>query len=83
MPQPHKQFLVTLSVVYPLTLIVPYLFAPLFGIAPVLELPVIARIVREYHNHPNYEEFLIRRWAKRRARCPVVPDRHRRVKLVP
>jgi uncharacterized protein len=68
-PRPYKQFLVTLSVVYPLTLIVPYLFAPLFEVAPALELPVIARFLTAavvvglmtYAIMPRYTR-LVRRW---------------------
>ena len=33
-PKPWKQFLLTLSAVYPLTLILPWLFAPLFSLVP-------------------------------------------------
>src|SRR5919106_1181980 len=33
-PKPWKQFLLTLSAVYPLTLILPGLFEPLFGVVP-------------------------------------------------
>lgn len=32
---PYKQFLVTLSVIYPLTIVIPLLFQPLFDLAPV------------------------------------------------
>jgi len=35
-PKPWKQFLLTLSAVYPLSLIIPSLFSPLFGIVPLM-----------------------------------------------
>lgn len=35
-PKPWKQFLLTLSAVYPLSLIIPRLFSPLFRVVPIL-----------------------------------------------
>jgi hypothetical protein len=35
----HKQFLTTLSVIFPLTMLVPWLLTPLFRAAPVLRMP--------------------------------------------
>lgn len=35
-PKPWKQFLLTLSAVYPLSLIIPRLFGPLFRVVPIL-----------------------------------------------
>ena len=40
-PKPWKQFLLTLSAVYPLSLIIPRLFSPLFSVAPLLGQPYI------------------------------------------
>ena len=40
-PKPWKQFLLVLSAIYPLSLIVPFLFAPLFGLVPPLRHPLI------------------------------------------
>jgi antibiotic biosynthesis monooxygenase (ABM) superfamily enzyme len=40
-PKPWKQFLLTLSAVYPLSLIIPCLFSPLFRDAPLLGQPFI------------------------------------------
>lgn len=44
-PQPWKQFLLTLSAVYPLSLIIPTLFRPLFSIAPLLGQPFISGLL--------------------------------------
>jgi antibiotic biosynthesis monooxygenase (ABM) superfamily enzyme len=44
-PAPYKQFLVTLSVVFPLTLIVPWVLWPLFQAVPALELPGISNLL--------------------------------------
>lgn len=68
-PRPYKQFLVTLSAIYPLTLLVPYLFVPLFAVFPVLELPIFARLLSAvavvglmvYVIMPRYTR-LVRRW---------------------
>jgi uncharacterized protein len=40
-PKPWKQFLLTLSAVYPLSLIIPRLFSPLYSVAPLVEQPYI------------------------------------------
>lgn len=40
-PKPWKQFLLTLSAVYPLSLIIPRLFSPLFTVAPLAGQPYI------------------------------------------
>jgi len=40
-PKPWKQFLLTLSAVYPLSLIIPRLLSPLFSIAPLMGRPYI------------------------------------------
>lgn len=44
-PRPWKQFLLVLSAIYPLTLIVPYLLAPLFGIATPLQSPFVKGLI--------------------------------------
>jgi antibiotic biosynthesis monooxygenase (ABM) superfamily enzyme len=47
--QPHakryKQFLLTLSVIYPLTLIVPWALQPLFSVVPILGLPATSNLL--------------------------------------
>ena len=40
-PKPWKQFLLVLSAIYPLSLIIPYMFTPLFRVAPALTHPLI------------------------------------------
>ena len=40
-PKPWKQFLLTLSAVYPLSLLIPLLFRPLFGVAPLMGQPYV------------------------------------------
>jgi antibiotic biosynthesis monooxygenase (ABM) superfamily enzyme len=40
-PKPWKQFLLTLSAVYPLSLLIPRLLSPFFGVAPILSQPLI------------------------------------------
>lgn len=40
-PRPWKQFLLTLSAVYPLSLLIPRLFSPLFSVAPLTAQPYI------------------------------------------
>ena len=40
-PKPWKQFLLVLSGIYPLSLLIPYLFTPLFRVAPPLTHPLI------------------------------------------
>ncbi|NVN91399.1 MAG: antibiotic biosynthesis monooxygenase [Desulfuromonadales bacterium] len=44
-PKPWKQFILTLSAVYPLSLIIPRLFSMLFPIVPVLALPIISGLL--------------------------------------
>jgi uncharacterized protein len=39
--KPYKQFLITLSVIFPLTMLVPWLLTPVFRAAPVLATPGI------------------------------------------
>jgi antibiotic biosynthesis monooxygenase (ABM) superfamily enzyme len=39
--KPYKQFLITLSVIFPLTMLVPWLLTPLFHAAPILNTPGI------------------------------------------
>jgi uncharacterized protein len=41
-PPPYKQFLLTLSVIFPLTLIVPWVLQPLFKVLPIISLPVVS-----------------------------------------
>jgi uncharacterized protein len=43
--KPYKQFLITLSVIFPLTMLVPWLLTPLFRAAPVLEAAAIAHFL--------------------------------------
>src|SRR5450830_1669917 len=43
--KPYKQFLLTLSVIYPLTLTLPWIIAPLFDAIPVLHHQVISRFI--------------------------------------
>lgn len=44
-PKPWKQFLLTLSAVYPLSLIIPSLFSPFFPVAPILGHPLISGLL--------------------------------------
>jgi len=44
-PQPYKQFLLTLSAIFPLTLLVPWVLRPLFEAVPVLGLGVMSNFV--------------------------------------
>jgi antibiotic biosynthesis monooxygenase (ABM) superfamily enzyme len=44
-PAAYKQFLLTLSAIFPLTVLVPWLLRPLFQIVPVLGLPVVSNFV--------------------------------------
>ncbi len=39
--KPYKQFLITLSAIFPLTILVPWLLTPLFRAAPILGMPGI------------------------------------------
>lgn len=43
--KPYKQFLVTLSAIFPLTIVVPWLLQPLFDWMPALTTPVIHHFV--------------------------------------
>ena len=43
--KPYKQFLITLSVIFPLTMLVPWLLTPLFRAAPVLGMPGITHFL--------------------------------------
>jgi len=40
-PKPWKQFLLVLSAIYPLSLLIPFLFTPLFRVAPPLTHPLL------------------------------------------
>jgi antibiotic biosynthesis monooxygenase (ABM) superfamily enzyme len=42
---PYKQFLVTLSVVFPLTIVVPWMLRPVFQALPVLGLPGVSNLL--------------------------------------
>jgi antibiotic biosynthesis monooxygenase (ABM) superfamily enzyme len=44
-PPPYKQFLLTLSAIFPLTLIVPWALQPLFQVAPVIGLPGVSNLI--------------------------------------
>ncbi|MDQ8731629.1 antibiotic biosynthesis monooxygenase [Bradyrhizobium sp. LHD-71] len=67
--RPYKQFLVTLSVIFPLTIIVPWLLQPLFEWLPMLATPGIRHLliataivaVVTYLVMPHYTR-LISRW---------------------
>ena len=39
--KPYKQYLITLSVIFPLTMLVPWLLTPLFQALPILRTPGI------------------------------------------
>ena len=41
-PPPYKQFLLTLSVIFPLTLLVPWALQPLFTVVPIIGLSVVS-----------------------------------------
>ena len=43
--KPYKQFLITLSVIFPLTMLVPWLLTPLFRAAPILATPGITHFL--------------------------------------
>jgi uncharacterized protein len=43
--KPYKQFLVTLSAIFPLTVIIPWLLQPVFTWLPVLALPIISQFL--------------------------------------
>jgi antibiotic biosynthesis monooxygenase (ABM) superfamily enzyme len=42
--KPYKQFLVTLSAIFPLTVIIPWLLQPVFAWLPVLALPIVSQL---------------------------------------
>jgi antibiotic biosynthesis monooxygenase (ABM) superfamily enzyme len=44
-PPPYKQFLLTLSAIFPLTLLVPWVLRPLFQAMPVLGLPGVSHFL--------------------------------------
>jgi antibiotic biosynthesis monooxygenase (ABM) superfamily enzyme len=44
-PPPYKQFLLTLSAIFPLTLVVPWMLRPLFQAMPVLGQPVVSNVI--------------------------------------
>jgi len=43
--KPYKQFLITLSAIFPLTIVIPWLLQPVFAWLPVLALPGLRQIV--------------------------------------
>jgi hypothetical protein len=43
--KPYKQFLVTLSAIFPMTVIVPWLLQPVFAWLPVLTLPLVSQLL--------------------------------------
>lgn len=43
--KPYKQFLVTLSAIFPLTIVVPWLLQPLFTAIPLLAVPVVHHFI--------------------------------------
>lgn len=67
--KPSKQFLVTLSAIFPLSVVVPWLLKPLFRLVPTLALPVVSNLlvaviivfVMVYLIMPRYTKF-ISRW---------------------
>lgn len=68
-PKAWKQFLLTTSAVYPLSLIIPRLLNPLFGVAPSLGHPLVANLLvaliltglLTFVIMPHYTR-LVRRW---------------------
>jgi len=44
-PAAYKQFLLTLSAIFPLTLLVPWVLRPLFQAVPIFRLPVVSNFV--------------------------------------
>jgi antibiotic biosynthesis monooxygenase (ABM) superfamily enzyme len=71
-PPPYKQFLLTLSVIYPLTMLVPWALRPLHGLLPVLRYAWIDRLLiatvivglMTYVVMPRYTR-LVARWLYR------------------
>lgn len=43
--KPYKQFLLTLSVIYPLTIVIPWLLGPLFNVVPALQYQAVSRLL--------------------------------------
>ncbi|NMM28934.1 MAG: antibiotic biosynthesis monooxygenase [Glaciimonas sp.] len=43
--KPFKQFLITLSAIFPLTIVVPWLWKPVFTLVPLLGQPIISNFV--------------------------------------
>jgi uncharacterized protein len=43
--KPYKQFLVTLSAIFPMTVIVPWLLQPLFARLSILTLPLVSQLL--------------------------------------
>jgi uncharacterized protein len=64
--KPYKQFLITLSAIYPLAMLVPWLLRPLFRAAPVLGMPgiihfLVAAVVVALMTHvimPHYTRLM-------------------------
>jgi antibiotic biosynthesis monooxygenase (ABM) superfamily enzyme len=46
-PPPYKQFLLTLSVIFPLTILVPWALQPLFQVLPLIGLPVVSHFTSD------------------------------------
>ena len=71
--KPYKQFLITLSAIFPLTILLPWLLRPLFHAAPILGMPGISNFVIAvgivalmiYVIMPRYTR-LMARWLYRR-----------------
>lgn len=67
--KPFKQFLVTLSAIFPLSVLVPWLLTPLFRVVPTLALPIVSNFLvaviivflMVYLIMPRYTK-LISRW---------------------
>ena len=55
--KPYKQFLITLSAIFPLTVAAPWLLQPLFQWAPLLGLPVIRHPDRRSHGRHHGDRF--------------------------
>ena len=68
-PKPWKQFLLVLSAIYPLSLLMPFLFTPLFRVAPPLTHPLLRGLcisavvvgVMTFVVMPRYTR-LVQRW---------------------
>jgi uncharacterized protein len=74
-PPPYKQFLLTLSVIFPLTLLVPWALQPLFKVVPIIGLPGVRHFasvavivgLMTYVIMPHYTR-LVADWLYRRSR---------------